>query len=246
MNLIETYIIKWKSFGFDAHTLEEISAYCFKHSIRTAEGMDGVIERYFKMGITSLSAINEYLTTLQSLDEKIKDVLEKSGAKRNVTDWDRNYFRTWTQSWNMPFDVILYAAEKAMGKGGISYLNALLSHYNSKNAHTLDEVKKISFEQKNTSVITRKSADEINALGVFGHRADFHKVPDEYNRGKEAEGDEGHQQLGNTFASVTGEEVVDAEGSKENGQQNVGDSGFGHISVWVGLLFFIGKIPLRG
>ena len=161
---IETYIIKWKSFGFDAHTLEEISAYCFKHSIRTAEGMDGVIERYFKMGITSLSAINEYLTTLQSLDEKIKDVLEKSGAKRNVTDWDRNYFRTWTQSWNMPFDVILYAAEKAMGKGGISYLNALLSHYNSKNAHTLDEVKKISFEQKNTSVITRKSADEINAI----------------------------------------------------------------------------------
>ena len=87
-------------------------------------------------------------------------------------------------------------------------------------------------------LFSEKSADEINALGVFGHCADFHKVPDEYNRGKEAEGDEGHQQLGNTLASVTGEEVVDAEGAKENGQQNVGDSGFGHISVWVGLFFY--------
>jgi len=161
---IETYIIKWKGFGFDELTLQEISAYCFKRSIRTAEGMDSLVEKYFKMGLTSLATINEYLSALESLDEKIKDVLEKSGTKRNVTDWDRNYFRTWTQSWSMPFEVILYAAEKAMGKGGMAYLNSLLSHYNSKNAHTLDEVKKISYEQKTTTVVTRKSADEINAL----------------------------------------------------------------------------------
>jgi hypothetical protein len=81
------------------------------------------------------------------------------------------------------------------------------------------------------SVFWGKSADEINALGIFGHRADFHEIPDENNRGKEAEGDEGHQQLGNTFASVTGIEVVDAEGAKEDSQHNVGESGFRHVDV---------------
>jgi len=161
---IESYVLKWRGYGFEDNALTQIAAYCFKHSIRTAERMDALIEQYYKLGLTSLDGINHYLSSIEQVDEKIKGILSKAGIIRNVTDWDRNCYKTWTQNWNMPYDVIAYAAEKSQGKGGISYINSLLSSYNEKNAHTLEEVKKLAPAVKSSTVITKKSADELNAI----------------------------------------------------------------------------------
>ncbi len=161
---IETYVLKWRGYGFDSDTLTEIASYCFKHSVRTAEGMDAIIEKYFKMGLTTPDAINEYLFENGRTDGKIKDVLMKAGIRRNVTDWDRSYYKTWTEEWKMPEDVIAYAAEKSFNKGGTAYVNSLLSMYNSKNARTLEEVKRLPAQTKSSTVVTKKSADELNAI----------------------------------------------------------------------------------
>lgn len=161
---IESYVLKWRGYGFGDDILIEIAAYCFKHSVRTAEGMDAIIERYYKMGLTSLDAVNSYLSELALVDDKIKGILSKAGISRNVSDWDRKYYATWSTDWKMPDEVIEYAATKAFGKGGMAYVNSLLASYNGKNAHTLSEVQKLTPDIKTNTVITRKTAEELNAM----------------------------------------------------------------------------------
>ena len=67
-------------------------------------------------------------------------------------------------------DVIEYAASLASGKGNATaYINSILASWHERNVDSVEQAKKCSASepnQKNT-VVTAKSADELNAL--FAH-----------------------------------------------------------------------------
>ncbi|MCQ2556328.1 MAG: DnaD domain protein, partial [Clostridia bacterium] len=108
---IDTYVVAWVNMGFDETTLKTIADNCFKSSIRTLEGFNGILNKLFKLGIVTLQAYNQYLNNNLALDDKIKEVLTALNLSRNVYNFDINFYSICTHYWGFAHDVILYCAE---------------------------------------------------------------------------------------------------------------------------------------
>jgi len=176
-SVVETYISDWTSKGYDEESLELIAKYCFKQSIRTLEGMNTVILKFFKLGLVNIDSINEYLENVIATDNIIKEILETIGLVRSVSAYDRDLYKTWSETWNLPLDTIMVASESAKGKvQPIMYLNKLLSQFHAKNIKTLEEAKaEIEAFNKNSSYVSKSNnqvykssreytSEELNAL----------------------------------------------------------------------------------
>ena len=133
-NVIETYISEWLRMGFSHSTLIRIANDCFRKSIRTLEGMNNVVQKFYKLGLISDEAISQYTTEVATTDKKIADIISACGLVRGVNSWDRDFYRTWTYTWNVSDEIILACAAFAKGKAQpMSYLNKLVSDlYNAK------------------------------------------------------------------------------------------------------------------
>ena len=146
--IIESYISKWLSFGHNDASLLLLADFCFKNSIRTLEGLDSIILKLYKLGIVSVEAIKEYTNELISLDQQIKEILEKLGISRLVTNQDRTFFKIWKQTWDMSEELISYGVELSAGKfQPMQYLNKLLSSWHTTGIKTPAEAEKIPLKQ---------------------------------------------------------------------------------------------------
>ena len=149
--VVDNYITKWLNLGHTQSSLLALADYCFKNSIRTLEGLDSTILKLYKLGIVSIEAINQYMAELISLDKEIKEILEKLGIARLVTNQDRTYYKTWTQVWNIPNELIDLGASMSAGKfQPIQYLNKLLSNWHTNNIKTIEEAKNCTLTEKTT------------------------------------------------------------------------------------------------
>ncbi|MDE6302782.1 MAG: DnaD domain protein, partial [Clostridia bacterium] len=140
---IEVYIAPWISKGFDDEALVKIAHHCFITNVRNLDGMNNVVNKFYAQGLLTSASIDEYLHTQIVQDGKIRKIIERSGRSRAVTQTDREYYRTWTVTWGFDDEVILYAAEQAIGKTyPTPYINQLLSAYKSKGVKTVEDAKK--------------------------------------------------------------------------------------------------------
>ena len=86
-------------------------------------------------------------------DTEIKNILNICGLIRNVNSWDRDFWRTWTYTWNLPSDLIEYGAGLSNGKTQpMQYLNKLLSTWKEQNIRTVDEASKTVLTNQNATV----------------------------------------------------------------------------------------------
>ena len=174
--VVETYISAWMQNGFDPETLNFISKHAFVAGIKTLNGLDAMIQRFYKMGLVTLNSLQEHLDQLKQVDESIKQILEQLGIVRYVNSYDRSYYHTWMYTWNTPNDVLEFAISQSKDKvQPMQFLNKLLSVYHSKGIATVEQAKqeKIAFEQKpayHTTKPSKKvtakeySKEELNSL----------------------------------------------------------------------------------
>ncbi len=166
--IIETYTTKWLSYGFNEETLVTIADYCFKRNIRTLEGLDSTVSKFYRQGLVNLDTINKFMEEAISSDAQIRRILEKCGLDRNITSWDRDYYRTWTFTWKMNTSVIDYAATLAKGKSNpLSYMNTLIADFYAKGINTPEEAQKQRTDTPQTEIASVSRAytdDELNAM----------------------------------------------------------------------------------
>lgn len=162
--VVETYIVNWKNLGYDDTTLETISNYCFKSSIRTLEYMNIQIQKFYKLGIVSVDSLNEYLNQIIMQDDEIKQIIEKLGQTRNVNNFDRECYDNWKNNWQMPTELIYFATTYANGKPQpMKYMNKILSTWHTKNITNIEDAKKcedMSETTKQTQNKTQKDYKE--------------------------------------------------------------------------------------
>lgn len=170
--IVEKYINNWLARGFDDNAILLVAEYCLTASVRTLEGMNKRIIKFYNEGCVSAQAINEYLTALKQRDIQIKKVIELTGYSRNVSANDRDMYKVWTQMWNFDSDVIEYGASVCQGKP-LSALNNLLAKWKSSGALTLEQAKAAGFSSAPTAqpVFTKQqlseyfySLDELDGL----------------------------------------------------------------------------------
>ena len=175
---IEEYIVKWLRKGYDDETLLAIAKYCFTSGTRTLNGLDAVVDKLYKKGVTNLTSLDAYLVTLSNTDKTIQQILHKCGLVRRTISGDRVLFRTWTEDWNLSLDVICYAAELSVGATNpLTYLNRILSDYKQNSITTVEQAR--AHKQPSTTRATTTTTafiggrdmerrqytdDEINAL----------------------------------------------------------------------------------
>lgn len=171
--VVENYILKWINMGFEKNLLLEIANYCFKNSIRTLEGMDTAVNKFYKLGILSLDAFNQYMGDIIADDNKIKEILLNLGINRSVTSYDRNNYKIWTNDWKIGQELIDYAVSLAKGKDSpLKYLSRILADWRDKGIKNVDEAKSTTplsvaeNSQKPKSNFSGRSysKDELNAL----------------------------------------------------------------------------------
>lgn len=141
--VVEQFISSWLSLGHNADSILTLASYCFKNNIRTLNGVDNVILKLYKLGIVSTDAINEYIHSLAQNDAEIKEILLTLGLSRNVTNSDREFYKTWKIDWQMPAELVNFAVSLSVGKFmPLQNVNKLLSTWHSKHIESLADAKK--------------------------------------------------------------------------------------------------------
>jgi DnaD/phage-associated family protein len=99
-------------------------------------------EKLYKLGIVSLEAFNEYLADLSAWDDKVRALLENLGIKRYVNEFDREFYRTWTEMWNFSDEIITWATGLSVGKANaMQYMNKILAGWKAKGITTIEQAK---------------------------------------------------------------------------------------------------------
>lgn len=141
-NVVDTYISDWYNKGYEKDTLIYIAQnYCFKQQLRTLEGMNMVIQKFYKLGLISFEAIEQYVGEIIQNDELIRAVLDCFGLLRLINSADREMYKTWTNNWDFSQSQILLVAQFAKQNGyNYPYMNKLLSSVFSSGKKTDAEI----------------------------------------------------------------------------------------------------------
>ena len=160
-NVVDIYIADWVNKGYELDTLEFISKYCFKQSVRTLDGMNTIILKFYKLGLVSMQSIEQYISSILDLDENIKEVLDIVGLVRSVASFDRDFYKTWTTSWNFEHQHIMLVAETAKNKTTpMPYINKILANIREQNISSIEEIKKYLETHKNDSGFGKQQIKE--------------------------------------------------------------------------------------
>lgn len=167
---VDTYILPWLNKGFNEQSILQIANFCFKTNVRTLDGMDSIVAKFNKLGLTTTNSINNHLGEIVAVDKKIKEYLTKLGIERRVNSFDRSFYRTWTYSYKFSDEIIEYAIELAKNKNNaLQYANALLTNWYDNKLNSLQEIKKFKTEniataEKKAFVGRSYTEEEVNAL----------------------------------------------------------------------------------
>ena len=167
--IVEDYITPWLQKGFDESSLTLIAKYCFRQNVRSIDGMDGVVNKFYQKGLSSAQAIAQYMTELVSQDKQIKVVLQTAGLLRGVSASDRNSYKTWTDVWGFADDLILYVAGLAnSATNPMAYINKVLADFKSKGIDSVEKAQTQKNQEKPKTQAKYKQReytdDEFDAL----------------------------------------------------------------------------------
>lgn len=179
--VVSHYVCVWLSQGFERDALSLIAEYCFENSIRSLNGMNVAVAKFYKQGCVTVQSINGYLSDLVARDREIKKVIEATASSRNVTASDRDAYALWLE-WGFENDVILYCASLAQGKPqAVGYISKLLSKCKEQKAFDIESVKKVLSQtgsgqpsQQPGELDHRYSKEEMNSF--FGDLHDFDNI----------------------------------------------------------------------
>lgn len=142
--VVDNYLITWNNYGYDGQTLVQIAKDCFKGGIKTLEGMDNKIQKFYKIGLISLDAINDYIAEIVNIDNDIRNILEKLHITRQVNQSDRYMYDVWMNTYGVSTELLDYAISKSVGTNQpMQYLNKILNYYNMRKVTTIEEAKQI-------------------------------------------------------------------------------------------------------
>lgn len=168
---IASYIRPWLGMGFEGAALVAIADYCMKNNLKTLSDLDAVVREFFAASVTTEKQVKARIAEEKRYDAEIEKVMSALGIMGAVKPAYRAYYSTWREKWNLPDDVIDYAASSCAGKP-LAYLNGILQNWHGAGVTTLDAAKAqgaakrevAATGDRNADVLERYTADELNSL----------------------------------------------------------------------------------
>ncbi len=173
-SVVDEYVSHWVQRGYDKETLHTVARYCFRNGIRTLQGVDSTLDKFYKLGLVTIQSIDTYLNRLLATDKLIAEVLEGASIVRNITQADRRLYNTWTSDWGLSHQLILFAAQQSVGAvNAIHYLNKVLSNYKAQGIDTVEKAQKLqdtaptTSKQKNTADFAQHDYTDEQLSALF-------------------------------------------------------------------------------
>lgn len=169
---IETYISSWLNMGFDDESLKRVAEFCFLHNVKTLEGMNEKVSSFYSQGAVTVESINELIEREERQDNVIREILSTAGTTRTVTARDRDSYKTWTISWKMSKDLIMYAASLSNGAiNPVAYINSLLASWFNQKVDSVEKAKALSpspavptAKKSSNKVEKTYTSEQLNAM----------------------------------------------------------------------------------
>lgn len=125
--VVETYVSPWLNLGFEPDALEELSRFCFRRNIRTPDTMNVYVEKLYKLGIVTRDGMAAYIKKQANLDKLICEIKEIANSEPIISSRDRDFYRTFTETWGFSHEVVKEVALHAAGQPfPMSYVNKIL------------------------------------------------------------------------------------------------------------------------
>lgn len=141
-SIIESYVLPWLGLGFDGDALLKLANFCLLRNIRSFDGLQQVVTKFYKKGLTSTENIQQYVASQILIDDKIREVFDKCGFFGIIGNKDRESYRTWLE-WGFDESSILLVAEKNNTTAfPLQNINRTLASLSSKGIVDFDGVKK--------------------------------------------------------------------------------------------------------
>lgn len=165
----DNFVSKWLAAGYEDSSLVQLAKYCFRRERKSFERMDELIGKLVSLGVISADSIISYMENEAREQEFAGEVLKAAGISRRVNNWDRECLRNW-RSWNFSDEMILKAAETAVGKASpMPYITSVLSSWKSKGIFAPEQLAK---EQPRETYFQKQQREE--------HDAEFRKKVQNY------------------------------------------------------------------
>ncbi len=149
--VIDNYVNKWISYGFESDALLFIATECFKLGKNNLRDMDDMVENFRNRGVIALSSICDYFENQKKQDEFIKKFLLTVGVNRRPNAWDRENIEVW-KNWNFTEEMILEAGKLAAGKSSpIPYVNGILSNWKNNGIFSTGALNEVSVSANDNS-----------------------------------------------------------------------------------------------
>ncbi|MDR3216091.1 MAG: DnaD domain protein [Clostridiaceae bacterium] len=142
-HVVEVYVAPWLQKGYDEEALVTLAHYCFLKGIKTLEGINGVVDKFFKLGLLTKDSINQFIERQLANDSAVKRMLDAASLTRNVTASDRTQYRIWTVDWGFSEEIIEYAATLSVSRPyPLSHINRLLADWRSRGVKSVEDAKR--------------------------------------------------------------------------------------------------------
>lgn len=138
--IIETYITNWLNMGFEENALLKMAHFCFLRNIKSYDGLNQMVENFFKKGLLTEKNIENYISKQIIIDNKIRSVFDASNYFGTINFKDRKNYQTWIE-WGFSEESIIFVAENNKDKTfPMQAISRVLSSLHSRNIHDYENI----------------------------------------------------------------------------------------------------------
>lgn len=172
--------VKWTEKWQIEHSVILIACkQCVRNKTNTFEALDVLLQKWLDYDLRTYADIKAYIDRKRKLDMDIRAILDRAGENRSPTPADRRLFIKWTDEWNMPFEVILLAAEysiKAQNK--LPFMHKILENWYNDNIRTVSQAKKDHERHKSGAKVAKQGSAGLKKEVDF-NKFEQHKYTDD-------------------------------------------------------------------
>lgn len=134
---------KWlEDWGFEKNVVMTACRHCAKRGKHNFEAVDQLLAQWAQYGLKTEQDMDAYMAHVQQLNEELRAVFARAGEDRAPTAADRRLYEKWMEQWQMPFELVLLAAEYSVAASRrMACMDKLLSQWKEKNILTLEAAK---------------------------------------------------------------------------------------------------------
>lgn len=145
---------KWtEQWGFSLNSILQTCRETTKIQSPSMGYVDKILEKFYKLGLSSVEEIRQYQSSQESINNAIKEVLFYLGHKDMApTPEHQALYIKWNQTWKLDHSVILLACKQCVRKkwdNSIEKVDLLLTKWRELGLHTLEDVKAHIKQRKN-------------------------------------------------------------------------------------------------